>query len=166
MTGEPLTYPDVGASTESVLPAGYRHVHEVITVGQGAASFERLAAALLSFDLHRAAGFRVDPAGTPVREGLEVTLGVAWSPLRPRCRVVYVVAEPTRRGFAYGTLPGHPDSGEEAFVASLEPSGEVRFARIAFTRPGPWWAKPFGWLIAVLQDRITARLVAAARSCA
>jgi uncharacterized protein (UPF0548 family) len=27
-------------------------------------------------------------------------------------RVVYVVDEPTRRGFAYGTLPGHPESGE------------------------------------------------------
>lgn len=166
MRGEALTYPDVGATTAAVLPAGYRHVQVVVTVGHGTATFERLASALRSFDLHRAAGFRVRPAGQRATPDLELTLGVAWSPLRPRCRVVYVVDEPTRQGFAYGTLPGHPDSGEEAFVASIGSDDTVRFARIAFTRPGPWWAKPFGWLIAILQDRITARLLAAARGYA
>jgi uncharacterized protein (UPF0548 family) len=34
-------------------------------------------------------------------------------PIRVPCRVVYVLDEPERRGFAYGTLPGHPESGEE-----------------------------------------------------
>jgi uncharacterized protein (UPF0548 family) len=37
-------------------------------------------------------------------------------PLWPRdvpCRVVYVVDEPRRAGFAYGTLPGHPEIGGE-----------------------------------------------------
>jgi hypothetical protein len=32
------------------------------------------------------------------------------------CRIVAVVDEPLRFGFAYGTLPGHPESGEEAFI--------------------------------------------------
>lgn len=44
--------------------------------------------------------------------------GVGAGPLRLRapCRVVYTVTESRRRGFAYGTLPGHPECGEEAFV--------------------------------------------------
>jgi uncharacterized protein (UPF0548 family) len=162
---QPLTYAEVGASA-GVLPAGYRHVRARASVGHGAATFDRLATALQSFEVHRAAGYRVWPAGASARPGLEVRLGVAWSPLRPRCRVVYVVDEPDRRGFAYGTLPGHPDSGEEAFLVRLDPDGTVSFHRIAFTRPGPWWARPFGWLIAILQDRITAALLAAARRCA
>ncbi len=29
------------------------------------------------------------------------------------CRVVYEVERPDARGFAYGTLPGHPATGEE-----------------------------------------------------
>lgn len=165
MTGEPLTYPEVGASA-GTLPAGYRHVREVVVVGHDQTAFDRLAAALMSFDLHRAAGYRVRPQGQEATAGLEVELGVGWSPLRPRCRVVYVVTEPNRRGFAYGTLPGHPDSGEEAFVVGIDQDGTVRFERLAFTRPGPWWVRPFGWLIGLLQDLITARLVAAARSCA
>jgi uncharacterized protein (UPF0548 family) len=38
-------------------------------------------------------------------------------------------------GFAYGTLPGHPEQGEEAFVVSLDPEGSVRFEIRAFSRP-------------------------------
>ena len=34
---------------------------------------------------------------------------VHLGPVRAPCRVVYVVDEPDRRGFAYGTLPGHPE---------------------------------------------------------
>ena len=50
-------------------------------------------------------------------------------------RVVYVVDEPRRRGFAYGTLPGHPESGEEAFVVELQEDDEVTFTVTAFSRP-------------------------------
>ncbi|SIP67631.1 hypothetical protein BN9982_740001 [Mycobacterium tuberculosis] len=40
-----------------------------------------------------------------------VLVGIAF--LRAPCRVVYVIDEPDVRGFGYGTLPGHPVSGEE-----------------------------------------------------
>ena len=39
-------------------------------------------------------------------------------------------------GFAYGTLPGHPENGEEAFVVSMSPDQVVRFEIQAFSRPG------------------------------
>jgi uncharacterized protein (UPF0548 family) len=45
-----------------------------------------------------------------------------------------VVDEPHRFGFAYGTLPGHPESGEEAFVIDDTDQGVV-FQIVAFSRP-------------------------------
>jgi hypothetical protein len=68
--------------------------------------------------------------------------------MRAPCRVVYVIDEPRRRGFAYGTLPGHPESGEEAFVLEQRDDGTIASNIIAFSRPafnyygivdGPSW---------------------------
>ena len=53
----------------------------------------------------------------------------------PPCRVVYVVDEPTTAGFAYGTLPGHPERGEEAFLIQRDTSGDVDLTVTAFSRP-------------------------------
>jgi uncharacterized protein (UPF0548 family) len=49
-----------------------------------------------------------------------VILGIVVGPLRMRalCRVIYTITAPRRKGFAYGTLPGHPECGEEAFTIS------------------------------------------------
>jgi uncharacterized protein (UPF0548 family) len=65
-----------------------------------------------------------------------VTLGTPVLALAAPCRVVGVVDEPTRWGFAYGTLPGHLEQGEEAFVVSTSPEETVRFDIVAFSRPG------------------------------
>jgi uncharacterized protein (UPF0548 family) len=56
-------------------------------------------------------------------------------------RVVYVVNDQTRRGFAYGTLAGHPESGEESFMVELADDGSVWFEVRAFSRPSSvlWW---------------------------
>ncbi len=50
-------------------------------------------------------------------------------------RVVLIVDEPDRRGFAYGTLPGHPESGEELFVVERTEDGSVWLSIRAFSRP-------------------------------
>jgi uncharacterized protein (UPF0548 family) len=54
------------------------------------------------------------------------------------CRVIYVVDEPRRKGFAYGTLPGHPESGEEAFIVEQTEDGSVWLTIRAFSRPSGW----------------------------
>ncbi len=68
-----------------------------------------------------------------------------WSPLgRPGwpwaapCRIVGVLDDSDRWGFAYGTLPGHPEQGEESFAVSIGGDDEVRFTITAFSRPGDW----------------------------
>ncbi|MEH3078354.1 MAG: DUF1990 family protein [Quadrisphaera sp.] len=61
--------------------------------------------------------------------------------MREPVRVVAVVDTDDRRGFAYGTLRGHPVSGEEAFVVHRDPEGRVHLTLRSLTRPapsGPW----------------------------
>ena len=57
-------------------------------------------------------------------------------------RVIYVVDEPRRRGFAYGTLPGHPEDGEESWMLEHRDDGSVWLTIRAFSRPATrfWWA--------------------------
>ncbi len=69
-------------------------------------------------------------AGETVRLGIPFLL---WR-VGARARVVYVIDEPTVRGFAYGTLKGHPESGEEAFLVELHDDGSVWFVVRAFSR--------------------------------
>jgi len=79
------------------------------------------------------------------------------------CRVVYEVAEPRRIGFAYGTLPGHPESGEECFVVELLDDGQVRLEITAFSRPARWFTKLGGRLGRRAQAMMTDRYVRALR---
>lgn len=62
--------------------------------------------------------------------------------IRMPSRVIYVIDEPKRKGFAYGTLPGHPESGEEAFIVEQTGDGSVWLTIRAFSRPSgwQWWA--------------------------
>jgi uncharacterized protein (UPF0548 family) len=82
------------------------------------------------------------PDGTPyIAPGDTVMLGIRFGPLRVKApaRVVYVIDEPTRRGFAYGTMPGHPESGEEAFIVEKNEDGSVWLLIRAFSRPSKWY---------------------------
>lgn len=65
-------------------------------------------------------------------------LGSFWG-VRSPARVVYVIDEPNRKGFAYGTLPGHPESGEEAFIVDQTEDGSVWLTITAFSRPSAWY---------------------------
>jgi uncharacterized protein (UPF0548 family) len=49
---------------------------------------------------------------------------------------VRVLDSPGQWGFAYGTLPGHPEQGEESFVVTMAPDQSVRFTIASVSRPG------------------------------
>lgn len=49
-------------------------------------------------------------------------------------RVVHVVHDEEQIGFAYGTLPAHPEQGEEIFLVRRA-DGRVSFEVAAFSRP-------------------------------
>ncbi|WP_295825762.1 DUF1990 family protein [uncultured Microbacterium sp.] len=137
-----LTYDEVGA-TAGQMPAGYHHVRARRVIGRGPEAFARAADALLSGEVQRRAGARIDLSETPMREGTRVTmrLGVGILSFRIPCLVVWAERTETRAGFAYGTLPGHPERGEERFTLTLTPSGEVVFDIAAFSSPGRWFTR-------------------------
>jgi uncharacterized protein (UPF0548 family) len=94
-------------------------------------------------------GFTVEPGGGDIkaRSGADYGLVARFGPVTVRepVRVTAVVDHASRRGFSYGTLTGHPVSGEEAFIAHCSPDGRVWLTIRSLTRPsdGAWrWAFP------------------------
>ena len=164
----PFTYPEVGATQHGALPGGYDHVDRGHPVGNGRDAFERAAAAVFRWDAQRAAGLRVEASGPASTPGTVVlmTAGLRRLGLDIPCRVVWVVDEPDRRGFGYGTLPGHPESGEEAFLVRLGPSGDVVFTVRVFTRLASPLARLGGPVSTLVQRLATARYLTAVRRAA
>jgi uncharacterized protein (UPF0548 family) len=72
-------------------------------------------------------------------------------------RVVYVVDEPKRKGFAYGTLAGHPEDGEEAFIVEMREDDSVWLLIRAFSKPSSrWWWSVYP-ILRLGQELITRR---------
>ena len=163
-----LTYPEIGATQRAQLPTGYGHVERRDVVGHGRADFERAAAAVLDWRAQRGAGLRVRSTGPASEVGTVVlmTIGLPRLGLDIPCRVVWVVHEDDRRGFGYGTLPGHPESGEESFVVSLEPGGDVVFTMRAFSRLATPLSRLGGPVSRVVQRLALDRYTAAIRRAA
>ena len=165
----PLTYDEVGATAElsrtdrgnlPSLPAGYHHARAAARIGTGRARFEEAAEAVMRYGMLRGAGLRVE-ASTEVAEVGTLVLG--WlGPVPAPCRVVYVLDEPNRRGFAYGTLPGHAVAGEERFSVRYDPASESVYAEVAaFSRPNTWWSKAGAPVAGLVQRFVTKRYLAA-----
>jgi uncharacterized protein (UPF0548 family) len=168
LAGAELTYPEVGASSAEPLPSGYGHVRRDVALGDGRAVFERAVDGLLGWQMHRDAGLAVTTTGKRAAPGAVVLLRAGRRPLRLMipCRVVYTLDEADCRGFAYGTLPGHPEQGEEAFMVVMTDDGHVRFRVRAFSRPASLIARAGGPLTRMIQQHVTDRYVRAIRDLA
>lgn len=159
----PFTYAPVG---------GTRHLDDLDTPGFRPfsvsrplrTSFEEAAEILMTWRLHERAGLRVAASHARVEPGAVVLmrLGVGPAALRIPCRVVYVVDEPDRVGFAYGTLPGHPEAGEELFVISRDDTGAATATITAFSRPATLLARAAGPAGRGFQHLMTRRYLRAA----
>jgi uncharacterized protein (UPF0548 family) len=159
MRAATVTYPDVGATARpGELPAGYHHVRATAELGHGDAVFEAAAHAVRTWRLHRGQGIRVLPDDPGLAAGTDVVLDVPMMGLHviAACRVVWSVDDDDRVGFGYGTLPVHPESGEEAFVVERTPSGDVVVDIAAFSRPRHLLAK-LGGPVARRQQRKATR---------
>ena len=164
----PLTYAEVGATRDGPLPAGYDHVERAEVVGSGRGAFDRAAAAVFRWSAQRGAGLRVQASGPASTPGTVVlmTAGLRRFGLDVPCRVVWVVDEPDRRGFGYGTLPGHPESGEESFVVTLRPDGDVVYELRAFSKLATRLSRLGGPVSARVQALALDRYVATIRKAA
>ena len=65
-----------------------------------------------------------------------------------------------------GTLPGHPESGEEAFLVRLEPGGDVVFTLRVFARLASPLARLGGPVSTLVQRLATGRYLTAVRRAA
>jgi uncharacterized protein (UPF0548 family) len=128
-----FTYEPVGATRGTSYPEGFHHLRTDAVVGHGEAAFRGASEVLMTWRMHAGAGLRVAASSPRVHEGALVLCRLG--PLRIPCRVVWVVDERDAQGFGYGTLPGHPQAGEEAFVVSRR-RDEVRLTVSAYSRPG------------------------------
>jgi uncharacterized protein (UPF0548 family) len=158
LAGAALTYREVG-QTAGDLPEGYHHLTRRVLIGHGQQLFTETGDAVRHWQVQVRAGLRVSASVPAAAPGAAVVLGLGIGPMRVRapCRVVYTVDEPRRQGFAYGTLPGHPESGEEAFVIEHHGDDTVSFTITAFSRPATRLARIAGPLGRTAQRRITAR---------
>jgi len=157
-----LTYDDVGASRDASLPSGYHHVRRRERIGQ-ASSFDRAVAGLRTWAVQEGAGLRVFPSD-PVEPDATIIAVTTIGPLRVLvpCRIVAVFKDADTFGFAYGTLPGHPESGEESFVVERR-DGATFFTVSAFSKPVDPLARLAGPLGRSVQRSITRRYVNALR---
>jgi uncharacterized protein (UPF0548 family) len=145
-----LTYDAPGATVAgdgTPTPSGYRRYVKTIKIGDGVARWEFASAAVLRWGVKTRSGFAVlaDPpsAGEPQvtldhRYWLVAHLGPV--PIREPIQVVAVIDQPDRKGFAYGTLSGHPVCGEEAFIVDRHADDSVWLTIRSLTAPttGPW----------------------------
>jgi uncharacterized protein (UPF0548 family) len=136
-----FSYPAVGA-TATTPPADYVADHTRVRVGDGEDAFNAAKSALERWQHFKLGWVEAWPAENSLRVGGVVavvarTFGLWWL---NACRIVYVVEEELgsvrRFGFAYGTLPGHVESGEERFLIEWDRvDGGVWYDILAFSRP-------------------------------
>ena len=136
----PFTYEAVGTTAE-MPPAGYVVDRTRIKLGEGEAVFRLAIAALRRWEQFNLGWVVEWSPNTPIQANEVVAvmgraIGLWWL---NACRIVYVVDESgpiSKFGFAYGTLPGHVESGEERFLIEWD-RGEniVRYDILAFSRP-------------------------------
>jgi uncharacterized protein (UPF0548 family) len=132
----PFTYAEVGA-TNTTPPAGYTVDHNRIQLGSGEVTFCNAVDALKNWRHFELGWVVIAPRGVVVEVGATVAVKArafgTWS--LSATRIVYMINEARRFGFAYGTLPDHVEKGEERFLIEWMPDDTVWYDIFAFSRP-------------------------------
>lgn len=140
-----FSYAAVGA-TLGEPAAGFTRDHTRSQIGTGEQAFIAATAALQRWEQFRLRWVEAGPADTPIRKGEVVAVLARVGPLWTlnSCRILAVIddsgagqAEPVDRfGFAYGTLPGHIEMGEERFLIEWNRSdNSVWYDILAVSKP-------------------------------
>jgi uncharacterized protein (UPF0548 family) len=134
--GAPLTYSTVGATATGDYPSGFDVDHRRTEIGLGDDCFRRACEAIRNWRQFDLGWVRATPTDTPLAAEALVAVSAKFGGVctTNAARIVYVVDEPQRFGFAYGTLPRHVEQGEERFLVELV-DGRVYYDILAFSRP-------------------------------
>jgi len=133
-----------------------------VDLGSDPAVFDAASDGSRRWVAHRGAGLRFAPADAPIATGVSVVVGITLPVLTvvAPCRIVWTVNEADRFGFAYGTLAGHPESGEESFVVAQTATG-IRFEVTAVSRPAGMVAHIGAPIARAIQRRTSQRYLSA-----
>ena len=145
----PFTYDAVGATRDDGAPRGFVVDHNRQRLSTTFAAARTQLAAWRMFPAWTA----IEPA-TPIEAGrvLAVLVHALGLWFTNSARIVYVIDEPQRFGFAYGTLPGHAECGEERFLVE-QLGGDVFYDLRAFSKPRFWGARLAYPVTRMLQKR-------------
>ncbi|XAS68711.1 DUF1990 domain-containing protein [Micrococcaceae bacterium Sec5.7] len=168
-----LNYPGIGSTEHGPPPEGYELFTERVSLGHGMATYRRVAQGLLTWQLQKSSGLRVRTDNASVVTGARVVSGFGVGPFRINapCEVVWIRQPvpgdgPQSAGFGYGTLPGHPERGEEAFEVAVDAEGRVFFKVTSFSRHSNWFYRAGGALAKRAQRFITSRYIESAHELA
>lgn len=154
-----LSYDVVGGTAPAAEqwrpPGRWRAYEHTVRIGAGPDLWDAASSVVLSWGIKTRSGFAVYPpleAGRRARQGERYWLVARLGPVRVRepVEIVTMISTHDRAALAYGTLKGHPVSGEEAFIVHRDDDGNVSLTLRSLTRPGqgPWRGLFPGILIA------------------
>lgn len=144
----PLSYAPVGCTRDErqgePIPKGFNRDHERVLLGKGEDLFRRACQAVKQWQMMPPSVVRPCPAGVPIEEGaMTANIFRAWTLggwLVLPTRILYLIDETTghftRSGFAYGTVQGHWEHGEERFLVEWDRRDDsVWYDLLVFSRP-------------------------------
>lgn len=148
----PYSYDAVGATATSPPPT-YLVDHNRVQLGHGKATFIQACDAIRAWRMFDIGWIELLWPTAPIAAG--TTVGVLTHLpglyILNACRIVYIIDEwcngeecnnISRFGFAYGTLPGHVERGEERFAIEWHHSDDsVWYDILAFSQPAHWLVK-------------------------
>jgi uncharacterized protein (UPF0548 family) len=151
-----FTYREVGA-TNTTPPAGFTVDHNRIQLGSGEEAYRRAITLLKNWRQFDLGWVTIVPRGVTLEVGATVAIKArafgTWS--LSASRVIYMIEEPRRFGFAYGTLPDHVECGEERFLIEWLPDDSVWYDILAFSKPRHPLVRMSAPLARMLQKRFT-----------
>ena len=149
-----FSYPEPGATRDGGLP-GYRRNRECFELGRGSGAFVRAKEAIRQWRMFDVGWIELCRPDAPIQAGSTVAVIARhfgfWS--INMARIVFVIDEPRRYGFAYGTLPEHAESGEERFTVEWRDDDSVWYELLAFSRESHLLARIAFPLSRMLQAR-------------
>jgi len=125
-------------ATQGDAPPRYKVDRNRILIGHGLDEFKAAKAAIDYWKMFDLDWIELFPKRPSVQLGNAVAVVVRhlgfWSV--NISRIVYLIDEESRYGFAYGTLPSHSEEGEERFfVEHDKTTDEVWYDLYAFSKP-------------------------------
>jgi uncharacterized protein (UPF0548 family) len=164
-TQKPFSYTEVSATKTGGAPT-YTIDHNRIKLGTGPEVFARAVEAIKAWKQFDLGWVSLVPRGMRLEPGVVVAVLAQnfgfWS--LNACRVVYLIDEERKFGFAYGTLKGHVEKGEERFTIEWQADDSVWYDILAFSKPNKLIVKLTKPLARRLQKRFARDSLAKMRS--